>query len=599
MNQLPEKLMMLRRHYHISQQQIASFCHVDLVEYMGWENGRSVPSDEQYALMAELFHLTIDEMKSDSLDVPLQKVNAEDMESTEMLESEHTEKKVHKISEKKSAERLSDDQENWIDKLKDWKTWTIAAVILLVCFSLVLIFKKPENTLNGIEVNNRILESERLASGKDFVLILNSDGTVSGRGNNNQGQLNVDSWKSIASIAAGDAFSAGLRKDGTVIACGSDRYGQTQTQNLSEIVEISAGAEHLAALKADGTVVCLGDNSEGQCEVSQWTDIVTVSAAKSSTLGLKSDGTIVFAGKMDVDTEDFLSWTKVKKLYNGQTQVLALTENATVYCTASSGYNVCSTTENWTDVISIKTAGNHAAALHNNGKVSTSGDDSDGQDRVEQLRNVVSIAAGPDYLVTLNRNNELIGAGNNEYQQFEKLETEENTPLQMVSEITVSIDSQVNIHWSEVSGADYYVICIPEIGYSANVADLSAVLSLDRFVNEAVYTVGITALTMDHSREPSQEALTTFTFFAQENYDDPDLNATPAPTPSQGTIVPTPTPEPIPTPEITPEVTLTPEPTPAPESSEQPDADEEQGPETTEQPEDNQNQTETDEEKSE
>ena len=77
MNQLPEKLITLRRHYHVSQQQVASFCHVDLIEYMSWENGRSVPNELQYSLLAELFHLSLEDMKSDSLDVPLMEVQEE------------------------------------------------------------------------------------------------------------------------------------------------------------------------------------------------------------------------------------------------------------------------------------------------------------------------------------------------------------------------------------------------------------------------------------------------------------------------------------------------------------------------------------------
>ena len=78
MNLLPEKLAMLRRYYHVSQQQVASFCHVDLVEYMSWENGRCLPNEEQFALLAELFHLSVDEIKSDAMAVPLQKVEEEE-----------------------------------------------------------------------------------------------------------------------------------------------------------------------------------------------------------------------------------------------------------------------------------------------------------------------------------------------------------------------------------------------------------------------------------------------------------------------------------------------------------------------------------------
>ena len=594
MNLLPEKLAMLRRYYHVSQQQVASFCHVELVEYMSWENGRCLPNEEQFAMLAELFHLSVEEMKSDAMAVPLQKVEEEE----ELIDVVPVKTEVVRPVEPKPIEKTQmftklnavvdqnepEEPKTLVDVLKNWRIWAIIALVMVLMMSVTIMMKKPENTLNGIAINNRIKESERLASGKDFVLVLNRDGTVKGRGNNDQGQLNVEDWKDIAAIAAGDAFSVGLKKDGTVVATGNDRYGQIQTGELSGIIEISAGTKHLVALKADGTVACLGDNSEGQCEVKEWTDVVSVSASKSSTLGLLADGTIVSAGKIDVDQDDFQEWSHVKKLINGQSHVLALTETGTVYCTASSAYPVCQGTESWKDVVSVKTAGNHVVALLSSGRLVSSGDNSDNQAFVEEFKNIISIATGPDFTVTLNRDQALIGTGNNAYNQFEMLKIEKNEPLSPVENLVVNIQSEVIVTWDETSGADYYAVEIPEIGYLANVADLSVRLSLDRFVHESTYTVSIKALTMDHSRQQSEETVCTFVFFAPEVMD-PTPEVTPTPTPTtntqQGTIVPTPTPEPTiePTeePEPTPEATQTPEPTveptiePTPEPSETPD----------------------------
>ncbi|MBP3399022.1 MAG: hypothetical protein J6K75_04615 [Erysipelotrichaceae bacterium] len=577
MNQLPEKLITLRRHYHVSQQQVASFCHVDLIEYMSWENGRSVPNELQYSLLAELFHLSLEDMKSDSLDVPLMEVQEEheeviidqvqkdfDAETVKIREIEKTQV-VNRISE--TIQETEEKESLWnVDLLKDWRLWAAVVSLLVIFMSVRMLFKEPENTLDGIEVNNRIIESERLAAGDGFVLMLNANGTVSGSGKNDQGQIDVSMWRDIASITAGNAFSAGLKTNGSVVASGSDRYGQIQTETWTDMIEISAGAEHLVGLSADGTVLCIGDNSEGQCEVSAWTDVVNISASESSTLGLLSDGTIVTAGKIDVDMDDLASWTKIKKLINGQSQVLALTEKGTVYCTTSSSYPVCQGTENWKDVVSVKTAGNHAAALLVNGRLVSSGDDSMNQTQVSEFKNIISIAAGPDFTVTLNRNSQLIGTGNNEYEQFEMQKIEANEPLRQVSGITVLIEEEVHISWDEVSGANYYQIQIPELGYSANVADLSASLALNRFVNESVYTVSIRALTMDHSREPSKEAVVTFTFFAPEVTPEPTptIVPTPTPTPVQGEIIPVETPEPTQTPDPEPSV----EPTQTPETEE-------------------------------
>ena len=85
MDLLPEKLVMLRKHYHVSQQQVASFCHVDSIEYMSWENGRCQPNEEQIKLLAEMFHLTVEELMEDTLSVPLQKVQELDEEDAILI----------------------------------------------------------------------------------------------------------------------------------------------------------------------------------------------------------------------------------------------------------------------------------------------------------------------------------------------------------------------------------------------------------------------------------------------------------------------------------------------------------------------------------
>ena len=293
------------------------------------------------------------------------------------------------------------------------------------------------------------------------------------------------------------------------------------------------------------------------------------------------------AGKIDVDQDDLALWTNVKTIVNGQSHVLAINNEGSVYCLVASSYPICQNTDSWKDIVSIKTAGNHVVGLMSSGKLVSSGDNSQNQTFVEEFKNIISIATGPDFTVTLNRENELIGIGNNSFNQFEMMKIEKNEPLAPVQNINVTIENEVIISWDEVSGADYYVIEILEAGYTANVADLSVRLSLSRFMNEAQYTVVIKALTMDHSRQESEEAISSFVFFAPEWIEPtPDVEVTPTPTPTiqQGEIVPTPTPEPTltPTPELTPtptpEVSVEPtdEPTPEPtvEPSETPEVSE-------------------------
>ena len=126
MSQLPEKLMKLRRHYHVSQQQVASFCHVDLMEYMSWENGREIPDEMKYALLAELFHLSVEDMRSDSLDVPLQEVEeVEEVLVEPAVPAKPTEPEKTKEIEKtqvvtKISETVNDSEEDDNDSEQDF-----------------------------------------------------------------------------------------------------------------------------------------------------------------------------------------------------------------------------------------------------------------------------------------------------------------------------------------------------------------------------------------------------------------------------------------------------------------------------------------------
>ena len=47
MNSLPDKLLNLRKYYGLSQSYLAEYLNIEVIDYMGFENGRSVPSFEE------------------------------------------------------------------------------------------------------------------------------------------------------------------------------------------------------------------------------------------------------------------------------------------------------------------------------------------------------------------------------------------------------------------------------------------------------------------------------------------------------------------------------------------------------------------------
>jgi hypothetical protein len=128
---------------------------------------------------------------------------------------------------------------------------------------------------------------------------LKADGTVTGWGENLNGQLNVPvDLTNVVRISTADTFSLALKSDGTVVGWGDNRLGQLDIPaDLTNAVRICAGDSFGLALKSDGTVTGWGDNSMSQLDIpAGLTDIVAIAAGGSHSLALRSDGTVAAWG---------------------------------------------------------------------------------------------------------------------------------------------------------------------------------------------------------------------------------------------------------------------------------------------------------------
>ncbi|MEZ5414237.1 MAG: immunoglobulin domain-containing protein [Opitutaceae bacterium] len=135
----------------------------------------------------------------------------------------------------------------------------------------------------------------RIASGYDSSLILRSDGSVEGVGDNSYGRLNIPAGLSgVVDIALNSYASFALKADGTVTGWGSNSSNLTTIpEGLTNVVALAAGGNHVLALKADGTVVAWGGNHFGASTIpTELTDVVAVRASGNYSLVLKADGTV-------------------------------------------------------------------------------------------------------------------------------------------------------------------------------------------------------------------------------------------------------------------------------------------------------------------
>jgi alpha-tubulin suppressor-like RCC1 family protein len=178
------------------------------------------------------------------------------------------------------------------------------------------------------------LHIQQIACGREYSLVLLSNGSVWASGRNIEGQLGdgthdnrfgwvcvMPSGGGVVQVAAGEYHSLALKSDGSVLAVGRNNFGQlgdgtTITQASwkpvisagSGITQVVTGGYHSLALNSDGAVLATGHNSRGQLGDGGETKIglgwklvvesgvTQVSAGFLHSLALKSDGSVWATG---------------------------------------------------------------------------------------------------------------------------------------------------------------------------------------------------------------------------------------------------------------------------------------------------------------
>jgi uncharacterized delta-60 repeat protein len=153
---------------------------------------------------------------------------------------------------------------------------------------------------NSSEVPAGLNDVVATASGLNHVLALHANGTVTGWGVNNSGDLNIPAAvQNAVAVAAGSKHSLALLADGSVVGWGSNNANQTTIPaGLSNVIAIDAGYSMSLALRAEGTVVAWGQNYSGSTEVpTGLEDAVAVASGATHNVILRADGTVVAFGR--------------------------------------------------------------------------------------------------------------------------------------------------------------------------------------------------------------------------------------------------------------------------------------------------------------
>ncbi len=222
----------------------------------------------------------------------------------------------------------------------------------------------------------------------------------------------VRNWDHITGIAGGmngsyKKFYIGLKDDGTLVFAGSNACGQGNISDWENITAISCGYRHTIALLENGQVLATGSDKNGQCHTSDWADAAAVYAACDCSFALKKDGTVLSAGASKYGC-DVSEWNHIEKMvvsegtisatWNGGVTLAGLRKDGTVLTTGFNANpkhgNKCWKTDQWEDIISISSHGEHLLGLKKDGTVVAVGPNDKGQCNVSEWRDIIGVYGG-------------------------------------------------------------------------------------------------------------------------------------------------------------------------------------------------------------
>ena len=239
MNYLPSKLNKLRKHYNYSQQYIADKLGVDVIEYMNYENGNSMINYSQIKKLASLYHISMNEMFSNTDSIELPEINTD--------------------TDEINAKYFYTENSTW-HKIKGFvinhKVATIIIAVLLLAIIILSINLKYVSKPYTIKREN----INRLDASETTVIYIEDSGALGFSGSNDNGQINSLTVSGAIKVCEGEGFSVVLNQDGSVVSSGLIEKDAKAIRGWKNIVDIAAGNNHVVGVDSNGRVYCVGDN---------------------------------------------------------------------------------------------------------------------------------------------------------------------------------------------------------------------------------------------------------------------------------------------------------------------------------------------------
>lgn len=493
MNYLPRKLEKLRKHYNYSQTYLAELLGVDVVEYMGYENGRSMISYSQMKKLASLYHINIVEIFKNSDDVTLYDV----------AEAHTDELNIEYFIPKKT----------FVSRLKEHPFIAggfAGLIIAIVIVSIVLIGK------NNVPYVSIADNTDRLASSDTSIIYIDNVGAVKGSGDNSNGQISNLPSERATKVVEGSNYSIILLDDGTVLSLGLiDKY-QKEISSWSNIVDIASGLNHVVAVDKNGRMYCVGDNTNGECNLDEFTDIKNIYATPTGTIGVSNSGKIYYAG-LFVGTSKLKQYENILDVDASKDNLIILKEDGTCDYVASYDNSIYFDINRWSNIVDVACGKEFFAGLRQDGTVEVASL-SLKEDTVKSWKDIIAISACEESLVSFN-GTEIFGIGKNTYHQFPAEENNKQS-LAQVKNILVNYDSDnVYVSFDPVNNASEYEVRLVLDGDSELIKKIAnttkTTFETTSLEDNHAYTISIVAIGSG-IYDDSPESKTDFVFLKEK-----------------------------------------------------------------------------------
>ena len=486
MAKIQEKLLILRRNNNCSQQYIAQKLGIDVFEYMSFENGNKKIEDDFIQKVVEFYHIEEKVLLDDNCEIEDISDKSFKNHEEEMLTL------LNNINQKKKIINL-------IKKNK----------IMIVMLGLILIML----ITMGINNKEKIEEIINLERNQEEKVYANTYGTIYYQNNvlqttgyNINNQFNVSEIENVVDIAINDSITALLINDGTVVLSGGDSF-LYNIEGWKNIVDIEIGSNHLIGLTNQGKILCTTSSSnKGSCKLEAIeNNIKDLFAFDLNSIVVDEDNNIYGSEYLRLDK--LPDQKDIKQIIGNKSDIWVLYEDQTIDCLAGDKYLAA---KDWEGIKKLVVLDDALFGLTKDNLVVVESKNESYNDIIK-WENIEDIAGKSNYLVGYS-NNQLIGVGDNQYEQFEKIIEYEQ--LEKVRNIKVESKKEgLMISFDISEHAEYYSIHLTNHNqFKQDISTNQIIIPLSELENHMGYTVTIQAKSKQEKYLDSKEVSYNFIY---------------------------------------------------------------------------------------